>query len=141
MSVRGGSVRSEGNSVIRFEPVPRQVRVERDPDAAALLALVAKDQQVPLPLLLHRSRCRARVAATRQLAMYLMNVVLGRSLTEVGEFFGRDRTTVSHACGLIEDRRDDAGFDAELDRLEAEIRVLVGEDDFASRREAIHAVR
>jgi chromosomal replication initiation ATPase DnaA len=121
--------------------VQPQVRVGRDPDAAALLALVARDQQVPLALLLHRSRCRARVAATRQVAMYLMNVVLGRSLTEVGEFFGRDRTTVSHACGLIEDRRDDTGFDADLDRLEAEIRAVVGEDDFASRREVIHAVR
>jgi len=36
------------------------------------------------------------------------------SLTEVARGFARDRTTVSHACHLIEDRRDDPDFDARL---------------------------
>jgi chromosomal replication initiation ATPase DnaA len=51
--------------------------------------------------------------------MYLTHVVYGRSLAEVGAAFGRDRTTVSYACGLIEDQRDDPHFDREVDRLEA----------------------
>ena len=35
-----------------------------------------------------------RVAVARQLAMYLMHVALGWQYAEVGQFFGRDRTTV-----------------------------------------------
>jgi chromosomal replication initiation ATPase DnaA len=107
-----------------------------------LLTLIAADRQVPLGLLLHPSRCRAGVAATRQLAMYLMNVVLGRSLTDVGMFFGRDRTTVSYACGLIEDQRDNPAFNADLDRLEVEIKARIeAEGADASPPEAIHAAR
>lgn len=51
--------------------------------------------------------------------MYLAHVAKGISLTAIGAAFGRDRTTVSYACSLIEDLRDDVEFDAELDRLEA----------------------
>jgi chromosomal replication initiation ATPase DnaA len=49
------------------------------------------------------SRGPARAAFARQAAMYLAHVVFGLSLTEVGHIFERDRTTVAHACGLIED--------------------------------------
>lgn len=92
-----------------------------DPAGERLLALVVESQGVPLALLMHRSRCEAEVAMARQLAMYLMNVVLGRSFTDVGRFFGRDRTTVSHACALIEDARDDSAFDAMVDGLETKL--------------------
>jgi chromosomal replication initiation ATPase DnaA len=37
---------------------------------------------------------------------------MGLSMSEVGRGFGRDRTTVLHACHLIEDMRDDEEFDA-----------------------------
>lgn len=47
----------------------------------------------------------------RQIAMYVSHVVLQISLTDIGQVFGRDRTTVSHACAVVEDRRDDAAFD------------------------------
>jgi len=57
-------------------------------------------------------------------------VVLGRLYLDVGRFFGRDRTTVSYACALIEDMRDDAEFDAEVGRLERRL---------AMRREIKHA--
>jgi hypothetical protein len=60
-----------------------------------LLDLVGRRRGLPPALLLHTSRCRA----------------------EVGRFFGRDRTTVWYACGLIEDMRDDPAFDAELEEL------------------------
>jgi chromosomal replication initiation ATPase DnaA len=50
--------------------------------------------------------------------MYLMHVALGRSLTDVGRMFGRDRTTVSHACARIEDMRELPRFDADVTRLE-----------------------
>jgi chromosomal replication initiation ATPase DnaA len=95
-----------------------EVGPAEDLEAVKLLSLVARDKNVPVRLLLHHSRCRASVAATRQLAMYLMHVALGRSLTDVGRMFGRDRTTVSHACARIEDLRDLPRFDADVTRLE-----------------------
>lgn len=64
------------------------------------------------------SRGRARVALARQVAMYLAHVQFGLSLTEVGRVFGRDRTTVAHACAVVEDRRDDPTFDYVLELLE-----------------------
>lgn len=84
-----------------------------------LVDLVARMRGVPPLLLLHPRRCRAAVAEARQLAMYLMHVIHGRSYADVGAFFGRDRTTVSHACARIEDCRDEPGFDAEVAALEA----------------------
>jgi hypothetical protein len=68
---------------------------------------------------LHRlSRGRAKIALARQVAMYLAHVACGFTLTDTGRLFGRDRTTVAHACGVIEDRRDDPLFDRALDLLE-----------------------
>jgi len=64
------------------------------------------------------SRGRARVALARQVAMYLAHVACGLTLTDTGRLFGRDRTTVAHACGVVEDRRDDPLFDRALDLLE-----------------------
>ena len=58
------------------------------------------------------------VALARQVAMYLAHVVCGLTLTDTGRLFGRDRTTVAHACCVIEDRRDDPLFDRALDLLE-----------------------
>lgn len=83
-----------------------------------VIALVAREKHVSIRLLTHSSRCRASTARARQLAMYLSHVILGRSLTEIGMAFGRDRTTVSHACALIEDMRDDPAFDEEVSSIE-----------------------
>lgn len=98
-----------------------------------VIALISRHKKVPIRLLMHPSRCRLGTARARQLAMYLSHVVLGRSLSEIGAAFGRDRTTVSHACALIEDMRDDADFDAEVCALEQAIETgfqqLVGGGD------------
>ena len=51
------------------------------------------------------------VARVRQIAMYVTHVTLGITMQEVGRGFARDRTTVRHACHLIEDLRDDEDFD------------------------------
>lgn len=59
-----------------------------------------------------------KVAFARQLAMYLTHVGFGLNLTEVGVCFERDRTTVRHACSLIEDRRDQPAFDLAVSALE-----------------------
>lgn len=70
------------------------------------------------------TRGRARVALARQVAMYIAHVGCGLSLTETGRLFERDRTTVAHACGVIEDRRDDPLFDRVLDLIEWSVPVL-----------------
>jgi hypothetical protein len=74
---------------------------------------------VPLSGLRAANRGRRPIALARQTAMYLAHVVFGLSLTRVGICFGRDRTTVRHACALIEDRRDDPGLEFGLAALEA----------------------
>lgn len=80
--------------------------------------------RVPSGELRARTRCQARIAFARQVAMYLAHVAYGLSLTEVGVLFGRDRTTVAHACGVVEDRRDDPAFDTAMEHLESSIVVL-----------------
>ncbi len=65
-------------------------------------------------------------ARGRQLAMYLMYVTSGLSLAKVALAFGRDRSTVSHACHQIEDRRDDPDFDHWIEQLETVIERLYG---------------
>ena len=86
---------------------------------ADVVSLVAQEKNVPKRLIMHSSRCRATASQARHLAMYLSYVVLGRTLAEIGQEFGRDRTTVSYACAQIEDLRDDPAFDEEVSRLEA----------------------
>ncbi|MGV3576133.1 MAG: helix-turn-helix domain-containing protein [Devosia sp.] len=93
---------------------------------AQVLTLISQERGIPIRLLVHASRCQADTARARQTAMYLAHVAKGISLTAIGAAFGRDRTTVSYACSLIEDLRDDRQFDAELDRLEA---LLLGGGD------------
>jgi chromosomal replication initiation ATPase DnaA len=65
-----------------------------------------------------KTRGQAEVARARQVAMYLAHVACGMSMTEVGQTFARDRTTVSHACGVVDDGRDDPTFDRVLNLLE-----------------------
>ena len=71
------------------------------------------------------TRGRAPVARARQVAMYLTHVGFGLTLTQVGQLFERDRTTVAHACSVIEDCRDDPSFDRTLELLEWASRALV----------------
>lgn len=51
------------------------------------------------------------VARVRQIAMYVAHVTLRLKMVDIGRGFGRDRTTVMHACHLVEDLRDDEDFD------------------------------
>jgi hypothetical protein len=76
---------------------------------------------------------KANVAFARQLAMYLCHVAANMSLREISDLFGRDRTTVSHACHAIEDRRDCRTFDRQIEFLEIEFRGRIREilDDSA----------
>lgn len=60
-----------------------------------------------------RARCHVR-----QISMYLCHVVLQITQNDIAHAFDRDRTTVRHACSVVEDRRDAADFDAFLETTE-----------------------
>ena len=96
-----------------------------DINASILARVIVRAHDLNITELFHHSRSRAPIAATRQLAMYMMHVVLGRSLTQIGIFFGRDRTTVAHACIRMEDMRDDEDFDSKVGELEEQFELAV----------------
>lgn len=76
-------------------------------------------------------RCRPR-CHRRQIAMYLSHVVLSMPYQTIAAAFGRDRTTVVHACAVVEDRRDDAAYDRFVDKCErclAAVFAPLGHDD------------
>lgn len=67
-----------------------------------------------------------RMAFARQIAMYLAHVGFGLTLESIGRAFGRDRTTVGHACRVVEDGRDDIWFDCRVATLELICRAATG---------------
>ena len=77
-----------------------------------------------------RTRSRAHAAFARQAAMYLCNIGQCLSLSEIGYGFSRDRTTVAHACRLIEDCREEGGdLDMLLTEMEEALRLAVANAD------------
>jgi len=86
-----------------------------------LLDMVSLVYEVEHSQLVSKTRGRKKTAFARQVAMYLAHTAGGLSLTAVGRMFGRDRTTVAHACALIEDTRDEPAFDRSLAHLESAI--------------------
>lgn len=94
-----------------------------DSAAARLAASVASyGLGVPLEHITEKGRGSAEAAFARQVAMYLCHVAFEFSLARVALAFGRDRSTVAHACHVIEDRRDEPGFDTWIASLEAMLR-------------------
>lgn len=102
------------------------------------IAVVAQVFSLQPADLLLQTRGRAGIALARQLAMYLSHVVAGQTLTEIGAHFHRDRTTVAHACRLIEGRRDDPGFDRIVELLEWTMPVLAQRDSQYSQFQGVH---
>jgi hypothetical protein len=81
----------------------------------ALLSFLAAFFQVPLPELRGAGRGTSVVARIRQ---------FGMSMSEVAYGFKRERTTVKHACHLIEDLREDAEFDRRVCDFEGLIHMI-----------------
>jgi len=103
---------------------PRAKRVTRlaaPPHPSRLDTLeraVAAAFAIPPAELRAPTRRSAPSALARQTAMYLAHVAFGLTLTEVGQIFGRDRSTAAHACRRTESRRDDPSMDTLLVGLE-----------------------
>ncbi len=121
-------------------PLPNPSQPDLEPDVSAFDSTVpgkSRNMQLAIELAVTRvfgidhvamervTRGIARVALARQVAMYLAHVGCGLSLTAAGNLFGRDRTTVAHACLIVEDRRDDPLFDYALDLLEWAVPAMV----------------
>ena len=81
-------------------------------------------------LLLEEMASRYDLAGVRPLCKWgswqvnTPHVACGLTLTQVGHVFARDRTTVAHACGRVEDLRDDPSFDRSLELLEGFVHTL-----------------
>ena len=100
-------------------------RVVQDWYAFTARRVVGRAMGVAESALAGDSRDRKEVAFARQVAMYLAHVAYQLTYQEAAEAFGRERTTVQHACAVVEDAREDGGpFDRLLDRLEARLRDL-----------------
>lgn len=112
-----------------------RARAEAAARLAAEVASFALD--VPQDAIMAKARGSSAVALARQVAMYLCHVAFELSISRTGEAFQRDRSTVSHACHAIEDRREDESFDAWIDGLEAMLRCAPQNDPPASVREAL----
>ena len=75
--------------------------------------------------LIDGERGNLRRSRARQIAMYLMNVALSRTFMEIGNYYGRDRTTVSHACRVVDSLRDIPAFDDRLEEFEKSITLVL----------------
>ena len=90
----------------------------KDEDRAYLAgALTAYALGLKAEEVLGGGRGSAAESRARQVAMYLLRASLGMSLSRVARAFGRDRSTVAHACHVIEDLRDDPDFDLWVEQL------------------------
>lgn len=72
---------------------------------------------------------RRATSHVRQVAMYVCHVAYSMPMAEVAQAFGRDRTTVGHACRMVEDRRDDRAYDtfvAIVERMASAVHLLAG---------------
>jgi chromosomal replication initiation ATPase DnaA len=79
------------------------------------------------------SRCGRPVARVRQIGMYVAHVTLALTMSEVGRAFGRDRSTVNHACHLIEDMREELEFDRIIQTIENIVRTAFVRDGTVRR--------
>ena len=86
--------------------------------AGFVMDLVALTTGVAAQDIRLNTRGTAKAARARQVAMYLTYVAWGWKMARVGAAFGRDRTTAGYACKLVEDLRDNVGFDRMLEQLE-----------------------
>jgi chromosomal replication initiation ATPase DnaA len=89
--------------------------------------IVAQVYGVPVEEMRQPTRGRPHVARARQIAMHLARVVFALGYKQLAAQFARDRSTVHHACELIERMREDNGeFDATVGWMETLLRRAAG---------------
>ena len=91
-------------------------------------AIVMQIYAVPLAEMRGPTRGRPRAAWARQIAIHLARSVFRMSCKQLAAEFGRDRSTISHACQVIRKKRQDDGeFDSTLCWMEAHLRHVTGQ--------------
>ena len=86
--------------------------------ARIVVSAVAMEFSVPEFVLTSRLKGSHQVSYARQIAMYLMRCIYGSTKQRIADIFERHYTTVSHACNLIEEHREDPVLDEKLLNLE-----------------------
>ena len=106
MSINGTAERSVGDAV-------------REPTIAEIISATCEVFDLDRRLLMSHRRSRS-VVRPRQLAMFLARRMTCKSMPEIGQGFGRDHTTVLHACNVVPGflERDDA-YRERMNRIEA----------------------
>ncbi len=106
--------------------------IQHDPDIMkrikegykrSILQMMSNIHNVSLDDLLSKSRQKEHVVFARHMAMYVMHTVFSMSYEEIGDCFKRHRTSVTHACKKIEDRRENSSIDHCLHYLEGGLRL------------------
>src|ERR1700760_4167110 len=91
--------------------------------------IAAQVYNVPVEELRKPTRGRPHVARARQIAMHLARSVFAMTHRQLAVEFGRDRSAVQHALGLIEAMREDsAEFDSTLRWMETLLRRAAGQE-------------
>jgi chromosomal replication initiator protein len=96
---------------------------EAKPDVEAIQKTVADFFHTRLAELKSKKRTQ-HVAFCRQVAMYLCRKLTDSSFPAIGAAFGRDHSTVIHACNLIARRiRNDSAFRFSIEKVERELKA------------------
>lgn len=93
--------------------------------ATAALEVLSSAFNVSVSKMMMATRQKASISMARQIAMYLCHVVGQLSLREIAVQFDREPSTISHACHVVEDRRDNPVFDRQIALLEEAMRDRV----------------
>ncbi len=119
-----------------FQPPALRVRASALGRLAESAVYAAHVGNLAVSQLRSATRSAEAISATRQRGMYLAHVGLGLTLTDVGLSFGRDRTTVRHACNQTEDHRSIIKDDLALAALECGLHAQAVALDLVSQRHA-----
>ena len=66
---------------------------------------------------------KAQAATARHLCWYLMHTSLGLRQRDIARWFDVERRALQYGIRRVEDRRDDAEFDALVTKLEEKVRA------------------
>ena len=98
-TVSGPAVR-QIRLAVAAEPVQRSRKLSGQGDVRYrfVVRLVAFATQIPVNRINSHERGSTDVSRARHLAMYLLHTKLSLPFSEIARQFGRDRTTIAHAC-------------------------------------------
>ena len=108
---------------------PRDVNARCRPDLTnaeicdGVIDILSQLTGIPQRDLRAARRLAAPVARIRQIGMYVCHVVVRMKMGDIADGFCRDRTTIIHACNVVEDLRDDPELDDFIQRIETVVAI------------------